>query len=187
MPTAGRNEHAEAADYIEVFDSNGENPGPPRMIPFGNVLPDALVVAGAAAPSAYTQTYSTANRTVAAPTAAAVVTLTDSTGLSGTHDDTLAATTVPGALTVTDGTGTNDGTIGAITDNASTITAVQELAAKINAIITLLGVMVQNQSDVAQKVIELVAEHTKIVADDLDNRQTVTALIDDLQAVAIVA
>lgn len=78
--------------------------------------------------SAYTQTYSTANRTVAAQTAA--------------------------ALTVTDGAGTNDGTIGAITADASVIAAIQELAAQIN----------------------------KLVADDLDNRQTINAIIDDLQA-----
>lgn len=98
----------------------------------------------------------TANDTLTA--LGGLTTLTDSTGLSGTHDDTLAATTVPGALTVTDGAGTNDGTIGAITDNASTITAVQELAAKQNAVLTLLGVMAQNDSDTAQKVIELVAD-----------------------------
>lgn len=84
-------------------------------------------------PSAYTQTYSTADKTVANPTAA--------------------------TLTVTDGAGTNDGTIGAITDNASTIAAVQELAAQIN----------------------------KLVADNLDLRQAVTAIIDDLQALGWVA
>lgn len=194
----------------------------PSLTVLQSLLADRVEVLSA--PSTYTLTYSTANRTVAAPTAAAVVTLTDSTGLdgshndtlaattvpttltdssgySGTHDDTLAATTVPGALTVTDGAGTNDGTIGAITDNASTIAAVQELAAKVNAILTLLavmaqndsdlaqkviehnallGVIAQNDSDLAQKVIELVAEHTKIVADDLDNRQSVVALAGDL-------
>lgn len=83
-------------------------------------------------PSAYTQTYSTANKTVAAPTAT--------------------------TLTVADGAGTNDGTIGAITADASVIAAVQELAAAVNA----------------------------LIADDLDNRQTVTALIDDLQALGLV-
>lgn len=173
--------------------------------------------AGTSPGAAWTQTYSTANRTVANPTAttltdngggtadgtiasmAAATTLTDSTGQSGTHDDTLAATTVPGALTVTDGEGTNDGTIGAITDNATTIAAVQELAAKINAVLTLLGVMTQNQSDVAQKIIEIVAwqatvadnmkelstQGNALVADDLDNRQSITALVDDNQAAGI--
>lgn len=83
-------------------------------------------------PSAYTQTYATANKTHANPTAA--------------------------ALTVTDGAGTNDGTIGAITDNASTITAVQELADQIN----------------------------KLVADVADVKQLANSVIDDLQALGLV-
>lgn len=90
------------------------------------------VIAFASAPSTYTQTFSTADRTVANATAA--------------------------TLTVTDGAGTNDGTIGAITDNASTISAVQELADQIN----------------------------KLVADNADLRQAITAIIDDLQAQKIV-
>lgn len=80
----------------------------------------------------YTQTYSTADRTHAAPTAT--------------------------ALTVADGAGTNDGTIPAITNNATTITAVQELAAAINALIVDLA----------------------------DTKQLVNSVIDDLQAVGIV-
>jgi hypothetical protein len=116
----------------------------------------------------------TANNTISA--VGGLTTLTDNTGQSGTHDDTLAATTVPGSLTVTDGTGTNDGTIGAITDNASTITAVQELAAKINAIVTLLGVMTQNQSDAAQKIIEIVAD----LEDCKNNFADLTAKINAL-------
>lgn len=86
----------------------------------------------AAQRSAYTQTYTTADKTIANPTAA--------------------------ALTVTDGAGTNDGTIGAITADASVIAAVRELAAQIN----------------------------KLVADNLDLRQGLTAVIDDLQAVGLV-
>lgn len=82
--------------------------------------------------SAYTQTYSTADKTHANPTAT--------------------------ALTVTDGAGTNDGTIGAITNNASTITAVQELAASINAIIVDLA----------------------------DLKALVNSVIDDLQALGLV-
>lgn len=46
---------------------------------------------------------------------------------TGTHANPTAA-----ALTVTDGAGTNDGTIGAITADASVIAAVQELADQIN-------------------------------------------------------
>jgi len=67
-----------------------------------------LVDAGAQV-SAYTQTYSTANKTHADPTAA--------------------------ALTVADGAGTNDNTIGAITADASVIAAVQELADEINKLV----------------------------------------------------
>lgn len=80
---------------------------------------------------AITQTYSTATGTHSAPTAA--------------------------ALTVTDGAGTNDGTIGAITDNASTITAVQELAAQIN----------------------------KLVVDDANTKQVLNKVIDALQAAGL--
>ncbi len=63
--------------------------------------------------AAYTQTFATAGRTHSNPTAV--------------------------ALTVADGVGTNDGAIGAITNNATTITAVQELAAAINALIVDLA------------------------------------------------
>jgi hypothetical protein len=60
-------------------------------------------------PTAYTQTYSTADKTHAAPTAA--------------------------TLTVSDGAGTNDNTIGAITADASVIAAVQEIADEINKLV----------------------------------------------------
>lgn len=59
--------------------------------------------------AAYTQTYSTADRTHAAPTAA--------------------------TLTAADGAGTNDNTIGAITADASVIAAVQEIVDEINKLI----------------------------------------------------
>jgi hypothetical protein len=85
----------------------------------------------ASQPSAYTQTYATANKTIAAPTAA--------------------------ALTVSDGAGTNDGTIGAITGDASVIAAVQELADQIN----------------------------KLVADTADTKQAVNSIIDDLQSLGL--
>lgn len=87
---------------------------------------------GVASPNAYTQTYSTADRTHANLTSA--------------------------ALTVADGAGTNDGTIAAITADASVIAAVQELADQIN----------------------------KLVADVTDVKQIVNAVIDDLQTVGVV-
>lgn len=83
-------------------------------------------------PTAYTQTFSTADKTHAARTAT--------------------------VLTVVDGVGTNNQSIAAITDNASTIAAVQELAAAINALIV----------DVA------------------DTAGVVNALVDDLQALGLV-
>ncbi len=82
--------------------------------------------------NAYTQTYSTVDRTLANTTA--------------------------GTLTVTDGAGTNDGTIGAITNNASTITAVQELAAAINA----------------------------LIVDVNDTKQFLNGLVDDLQTLGLI-
>lgn len=80
----------------------------------GNVIAGAADLAffgvtPVARPTAYTQTYATADRTHAAPTAA--------------------------TLTVTDGAGTNDNTIGAITADASVIAAVQELADEINKLV----------------------------------------------------
>lgn len=83
-------------------------------------------------PGAYTQTYATADKTHANLTAA--------------------------ALTVADGAGTNDGTIGAITGDASVIAAVQELAAQVN----------------------------KLVTDLTDVKQLVNSVIDDLQSLGLV-
>ncbi len=77
-------------------------------------------------PGAYVQTFATADRTHAARTAT--------------------------ALTVVDGVGTNDGSIAAITADASVIAAVQELAAAINALIVDLA-------DTASVVNSLVDDH----------------------------
>lgn len=82
--------------------------------------------------AAYTQTFSTADRTHAARTAT--------------------------ALTVTDGAGTNNGTIDAITADASVIAAVQELAAMIN----------------------------KVIVDLADTAGVVNAVVDDLQEKGLV-
>lgn len=83
-------------------------------------------------PGAYTQTYSTANKTIAAPTAVV-------TGLAS---------------------------LSAITGGESPTEAEHNLAvAQINYLITAV---------------------TALIADDLDNRQTANALIDDLQALGLV-
>ena len=71
---------------------------------------------------------------VGASQGAISATLTDSTGLSGTHDDTLAATTVPSDLTG---------------GEAPT-------EAEHNALLAVIRLMAQNASDSAQKIIELV-------------------------------
>lgn len=117
----------------------------------------------------------TANSTLAA--LGAIVTLTDNTGYSGTHDDTLAATTVPANITGTL-TGTVDGAMvdiaataggceGGATPTAGQVDAaiatavgtivsgtneqMKELLTQVNAIGTLLAVMCQNQSDTSQR------------------------------------
>lgn len=137
----------------------------------------------------------------------AIVALTDSTGLSGTHDDTLAATAALVTLTDnTGGSGTHDDTLadgltttavvgtftgavdGTVEDIAATASAVvggatptaaqvdtgialavstivsgtnlqlAELAAKIDTLLDDVTVQNQNDSDLAQKHIEVVAQ-----------------------------
>lgn len=107
--------------------------------------------------TAYTQTYSTADKTVAAPTAAA---LTDSSG---------------GAAA--------DGTIGAIGTftpsvawNGSSVYPSAADATSINTRIVAL----------TDAIKELSAQVNKVIADDLDLRQAVTSIIDDLQAFGLV-
>lgn len=80
--------------------------------------------------------------------------LTDSTG--GAASSTLAAATNLTALTVADGTGTNDGTIGAITGDASVIAAVQELAAALNTQRSLNTVLINAVASLAAKVNKLI-------------------------------
>lgn len=130
-------------------------------------------------------------------TTSSIVDLTDSTGLSGTHDDTLAATTLPTTLTDSTGlSGTHDDTLAATTvptitatnpaaptaysavvnmtdpvtkaegeavsaalatlrgEVATYETAISALVVDVGAILALEAVVVQNQSDTAQKVIE---------------------------------
>lgn len=120
----------DSAAPVVVGPENGAN-----GIRFGTATSDKFAFHGATPTNqcdAYTQTYSTADRTHAARTAI--------------------------ALTVTDGVGTNDGTIGAITADASVIAAVQELAAAINA----------------------------LRVDHLDTASVVNAVVDDLQEKGLV-
>lgn len=125
---------------------------------------------------------------VATTATAIAATLTDSTGQSGTHDDTLAATTVPtitatnpaapaaysahasGAVAVLSNAATDlDTTAAALAALRASVatyeTAISALVVDVAAILTLLTVMTQNQSDTAQKVIELVAQYNQLRSD----------------------
>lgn len=202
-----------------------------------------------AQPSAYTQTYSTANKTVAAPT---TETLTDST--TGTASNTLAAGVgvanlvipIHNLATVADGdvltaltvgykfkilsvdafvtnevttaskattlnveigtidltggvvalTSANTATLGAkiagsAVTAANTGTAADTISVEASSTTAfaeggvMLVVRIQNM-DTADAFASLVDEHVKGVADDLDNRQSITAIIDDLQSVGLV-
>jgi hypothetical protein len=108
---------------------------------------------------------------------ASVVDLTDNTGLSGTHDDTLAATTVPTITATNPAAPTAYAAVVNMSDPvtkaqgeavsaalatlrgevATYETAISALVVDVAAILALLAVMVQNQSDTAQKIKELVA------------------------------
>lgn len=166
---------------------------------------ETAAAGGAVTPSGitFTQTYATADGTIAALTTtaltdngggiadgtvasmAAPTTLTDSTGLSGTHDDTLAATAAPAALTEGAGAigGTSDGDLPALVDpagdaGASVIAGIREVATRCNTLGTLAGVLAQNESDIAQKIIEMVTLLTTIQ----NNFKEVTTQIAALQA-----
>lgn len=94
---------------------------------------------------------------------------------------TLAGTDTIGKRTA--GTAVSGANTGSATDALSL-----EVAGSGTAFTAGMGywvVKVQNM-DTADAVASLIAEHAKLVADDLDNRKTITALIDDLQAIGAV-
>lgn len=147
--TAGfRSTYAGTENYYLAEDANGLHLGAGTVV--GTTVALSVDSSGnlsffggtpVAQRSAYTQTYATADKTHAAPTAA--------------------------ALTVTDGAGTNDGTIGAIGAGAV------DTAAAL-------------QADVIAAVQELADQINKLVADQLDTKQLVNSVIDDLQALGLV-
>lgn len=203
---------------------------------------DASDLAKLAALSTYTQTYSTADRTIAAPTAAA---LTDnSTGSAGAtiaagvgvsslifyvdaadlaNGDVLTtwtpgykfkilafdafcakpvttgskAATLNLEINTTDLTGgvialsgtyvqgaTQAGTAVSAANTGSSSATISIEASSVTTFVEgafWLIVKIQNM-DTADAIASLSAEHTKIVADDLDVRRGLTAVIDDLQA-----
>ena len=179
----------------------------------------------ARAVNAWTQTYSTANRTVAAPTATvltdngggatadgtigaitAPTALTDSTG--GSASATLAAITSPTAVTNNTGGSTADTTLAAITTGGGTYpdaTPVKDALAKLavlgnanaaavillkNDVASLAARQAENRTAIValtDAVKELSTAINLLIADDLDNRQSINALVDDSQAAGIAA
>ncbi len=90
---------------------------------------------------------------------AAIVTLTDSTGDSGTHDDTLAdgLTSVAPAAYSAHAAGAVAVTSNAATDLDTTAAAVANLRSVVATLVTDSTIQNQNISDLAQKVIEILA------------------------------
>lgn len=139
---------------------------------------------------------------------AAPVTLTDSTGDSGTHDDTLAdglTATAPAAITnyaavvnmtnpVTKTEGeTFSAAMAVLEDEVTALRATvaacvtdlavqnqndSDVAQKVIQLVTLVGVLAQNDSDLAQKVIELVT----LSATAQDNLKEVTTRLAEVKA-----
>lgn len=138
-------------------------------------------VAAQAAPVTLTDSSgydATHNDTIAAT--AAITTITDSSGLDGSHDDTIAAITNMATLTNSTG-GSADATLDAVTQasGSAAVSFTDGDAAKINnnfteikteldKQVTANGVLAQNQSDLGQKLIELVGRevvHAQNVSD----------------------
>ncbi len=121
------------------------------------------VVAGAAVTSLTDSTGGSANDTLTA--LGGLTTLTDSTGLSGTHDDTLAATTVPSDITGGE----------------------SPTEAEHNAALAVMRVMAQNQSDVAQKMIEVVADMEDCRNNFADLAAKVNTILTRLRTAGVIA
>lgn len=118
----------------------------------------------------------------------AIVALTDSSGYSATHDDTIAATAAITTLTDNTGqSGTHDDTLAATTVPAALTGGESPTEAEHNAVLTLLGVMVQNQSDTAQKVMELVTRDAVHAQNVSDLAQKINELRTALIAAGILA
>lgn len=105
----------------------------------------------------------TANDTITA--VGGLTTLTDSTGLSGTHDDTLAATAVPADLTGGE----------------------SPTEAEHNALLAVTRVIAQNSSDIGQKVIEVVADVEDCKNNFADLTAKVNSILGSLRATGIIA
>lgn len=146
----------------------------------GNVRLDGKGVAGGTGGDVTPLTDSTGlsgthDDTLAATTVP--VDLTDNTGLSGTHDDTLAATAAPVTLTDSTGlSGAHDDTLAATSVMADLTGGESPTEAEFNTLLALIRIMAQNASDTAQKVIELVTLVGTMAQNDSDIAQKVKEL-----------
>lgn len=105
----------------------------------------------------------TADGTVASMAAATA--LTDSTGLSGTHDDTLAATSV-----MADITGGQDPT-----------------EAEFNTLLAVVRVIAQNVSDIGQKVNEIVTWQGTVQNNVKESTTKINAILSNLKTAGLMA
>lgn len=153
-----------AEELITMLNASDSVGGTSTTLGFFGVTPVARV-------SAYTQTYATADKTHANPTAAA---LTDSSGV--TPSGTLAAQTLPTALT--HAVGTADGTVDDVTgsfDQTVLNNNFKELTTAQSANLAQLTVL-------RNAVASLAAQVNALVADVADAKQLVNSVIDDLQS-----
>lgn len=190
----------------------------------GMLIGTATVAADNPSSTGYVRLNGAAPSTSEGPQAA-IVALTDSTGLSGTHDDTLAATAALVTLTdSTGGSGSHDDTLadGLTVTAPAAITAVvlgdlvatqntgwgaaseadfddistqfdalhadvTALSAKVGLCVTDLGVQNQNDSDLAQKMIEVVAQMAVTNQNISDVAQKVLEIRTALIAFGVIA
>lgn len=135
---------------IGVATEAADNPSSTGYVKLNEAVPSTSEGPQAAITSLTDNGGGTADGTVASQVAP--TTLTDSTGLSGTHDDTLAATTVPADLTGGE----------------------SPTEAEHNALLAVTRVIAQNASDTGQKVIELVT----LAGTQQNNLKELTTQID---------
>jgi hypothetical protein len=182
---------------IGVATVVADNPSSTGTVRLNGVAPDTAEGPQAAIASLTDNGGGTADGTVAAQ--AEPVTLTDNTGDSSTHDDTLAdGLTASAPAAITDYTAHASGgttvTSAAATDLDTTAAAlatlvdeVTALTAVVDDVVTDLGVQNQNDSDLAQKIIELVA----LAAVQQDNVKELTtkveAILVALRAYGVIA
>ncbi|HYD79839.1 MAG TPA: capsid cement protein [Paucimonas sp.] len=139
------------------------NPSSTGEVILNGAAPSTAEGPQAAITSLTDNTGGTANDTLTA--LGGLTTLTDNTGLSGSHDDTLAATSVPADITGGD----------------------SPTEAEHNAALAVMRVMAQNSSDIAQKVIEAVADIEDCRNNFADVAAKLNAILTALRNAGIIA